>query len=200
MTKAIANADEARPFRNRVRDRNREKPATFEDLPAEEWRPIPSAPGYEASNLGRIRSWRSTHGHRRFVPKLRKLRSNVHGYAVISYVDDVKGKFVTRFVHHLVLEAFVGPKPATKVARHLDGDHTNNRRDNLAWGTSKENAADKVRHGTSQHGERNHQAKLSNAEADAIRSSRELGRVLAARYGVAESLISRIRNGVRRAG
>jgi hypothetical protein len=31
--------------------------------------------------------------------------------------------------------------------RHLDGNPSNNRPDNLRWGTAKENAADMIRHG-----------------------------------------------------
>lgn len=116
------------------------------------------------------------------------------------YFDHAKGKRVNRQVYHLVLEAFVGPCPSGEEARHLDGDHTNNRWDNLAWGSHLENEADKIVHGTSQHGERNAQAKLTNAQADEIRTSTEPGRTLAVRYGVADSLISRIRHGVRRAG
>lgn len=189
----------ARPFRERFRGRFREKPSTFEDLPGERWRAIPSAPGYEASNLGRIRSWRSTHGHVRVVPKLRKQVLGVSDDRFrVSYRDIARGKLVTRLVHQLILEAFDGRCPPGKEARHLDGDHKNNRRTNLAWGTRRENDEDKIRHGTSQHGERNHRSKLSNAQADEIRVSRERGYVLAARYGVADSLISRIRNGVRR--
>jgi hypothetical protein len=40
----------------------------------------------------------------------------------------------------LVCEAFHGPKPfPSAVAMHLDEDATNNRADNLRWGTQKEN-------------------------------------------------------------
>jgi hypothetical protein len=51
-------------------------------------------------------------------------------------------------VHHLVLEAFVGPRPAGHEAAHGDGDKTNNALANLRWATPKENAADRYRHGT----------------------------------------------------
>ena len=111
------------------------------------------------------------------------------------------GKHVLRLVHHLVLEAFVGKRPKGTEARHVnDRDPTNNRLDNLAWGTHRENEADKIRHGTSQHGERNAMCKLTDAQVNEIRASKELGRVLSARYGVVEPQISRIRNRVRRAG
>lgn len=43
-------------------------------------------------------------------------------------------------VHRLVCEAFNGPAPSERaVVIHLDEDATNNRADNLRWGTQKEN-------------------------------------------------------------
>jgi hypothetical protein len=47
------------------------------------------------------------------------------------------------YVHHLVAEAFHGPRPNyLAVARHLNDVKTDNRLENVAWGTRKENAAD----------------------------------------------------------
>lgn len=97
----------------------------------------------------------------------------------------VAGK--TRHIHRLVCETFYGPRPGMLV-RHLDGDRLNNRLSNLAWGTGAENAADKVLHGTSNHGERNPQAKLNRRAVDAMRAERAGGKSfksIAERYGVA---------------
>ena len=44
--------------------------------------------------------------------------------------------------------AFVGPTPDGMQIRHLDGDRSNGRLENLTYGTGKENAADKNTHGT----------------------------------------------------
>lgn len=56
------------------------------------------------------------------------------------------GRFITRQggktykVARLVCEAFHGPAPADQpVCMHLDENAANNRPDNLAWGTQKEN-------------------------------------------------------------
>lgn len=70
----------------------------------------------------------------------------------------------------------------------------------LRWATHTENEADKVGHGTSQHGENNHQAKLTNAEVTEIRalSGNLSQRAIAVRYGVTQSAISMIANGKRR--
>lgn len=49
------------------------------------------------------------------------------------------------YVHHLVLEAFVGPAPVGTVGLHWDDDPARNHLDNLRWGTRADNFADFVR-------------------------------------------------------
>jgi HNH endonuclease len=66
------------------------------------------------------------------------------------------------FVHRLVLLAFVGPCPQGMQCRHLNGDPTDNRVENLKWGTAYENAADAIRHGRSGKGVQNPKAKLTD--------------------------------------
>lgn len=68
-------------------------------------------------------------------------------YVVVCFRDDT-GKSHTRYVHRLVLEAFVGPCPPGMVACHNDGDSANNAVGNLRWDTVKNNIGDKYRHGT----------------------------------------------------
>jgi hypothetical protein len=50
-------------------------------------------------------------------------------------------------VHHLVLEAFVGPRPEGMNGLHWDDDAMNNQLDNLRWGTDSDNQQDRVRNG-----------------------------------------------------
>jgi hypothetical protein len=80
-----------------------------------------------------------------------------------------KGRLKTKAVHRLVLEAFIGPCPPKKGCRHLDGDPTNNRLDNLCWGTPKENCADRERHGTHVKGSDSYRAVLTEKEIPIIR-------------------------------
>ena len=58
------------------------------------------------------------------------------------------GKGVSFLVHHLVLMAFIGPRPSKQQCRHLNGRGWDNRLHNLCWGTPAEDAEDKRRHGT----------------------------------------------------
>lgn len=103
------------------------------------WRAVIGHHAYQVSSDGRVRNAKTGH-------ELKPSRSNSGGYPQVHL-----GKKCP-YVHHLVLLAFVGPKPESAngkraVCRHLDGDPTNNAPFNLAWGTDKENAADRRAHG-----------------------------------------------------
>lgn len=76
----------------------------------------------------------------------------------------------TFLVYHLVLFAFVGPKPAGKEACHNpDPNLSNNCVENLRWGTHKENEQDKIAHGTAQRGEKASNARLTEKDIICIR-------------------------------
>lgn len=75
------------------------------------------------------------------------------GYLRIRIVIGDEKKRVNFAVHQLVAEAFLSPRPSPQhEIRHLNGNRTDNRVDNLAWGTAKENAADRERHGRTARG------------------------------------------------
>jgi hypothetical protein len=99
--------------------------------------------------------------------------------------------------HKLVLEAFVSICPAGLEGCHNDGNAFNNHIENLRWDTHKNNILDKFGHNTSNSGERCNWAKLKQFQVDAIRNDNRLQRIIAEEYGVKQSLISRIKNGVR---
>jgi hypothetical protein len=112
---------------------------------AEEWRPVYGLDGYEVSDLGRVRSLR---GKAHSSPKILKPYVNGKGYHMLSLVE-CNGSHRNHFVHVLVLEAFVGPRPDNMQCRHFpDPTPTNNALVNLQWGTSLENHADRRIHGT----------------------------------------------------
>ena len=59
---------------------------------------------------------------------------------IIVYIKNYDYKGKNYKVHRLVCEAFNGPPPFDKaIVMHLNDDATNNRPENLAWGTHKEN-------------------------------------------------------------
>jgi hypothetical protein len=105
------------------------------------------------------------------------------------------GKGNHRKVHHLVLEAFIGPRPDGFEACHGNGDPTDNRVENLRWGTHEENHDDRAMHGTLNRGERAGGAKLTAATVLEIRSLAARGvlqRDIAMRYGVHFGTVSKI--------
>lgn len=118
-----------------------------EELASEEWRVVPSFPDYEASNLGRVRSLK--YGRVKVLkPCIDKL-----GYAV--YHPCMNNKVHNRAAHLMVLDAFVGPRPAGMEGRHFpDRDPGNNRIENLSYGTPRQNCADRDFHGTTARGDR----------------------------------------------
>lgn len=110
------------------------------------WKPVPSKPGIMANNLGQIQlpereAVMPRGGCRKYLPKptfgslCRASKNARHKYMGIynKFYGNMK-------VHRLVCEAFHGPSPlGMDVVIHLDEDATNNRPENLKWGTQKEN-------------------------------------------------------------
>jgi hypothetical protein len=94
-----------------------------------------------ASTDGAI--WSSRSGERGDWVRLRQMK-HVDGYRLVGLSRP--GRRITKTVHRLILTTFCGECPAGMECRHLDGNPANNHLINLAWGTKKENGADKVKH------------------------------------------------------
>ena len=113
----------------------------------EEWRPVVGHEGqYEVSSHGRVKSLErmvpSSFGRDRKVPsKILKCSPDDFGRPRAVLTGQVGHK-----VHHLVMEAFVGPLPEGMEVCHNDGDPANNRVENLRFDTRSENALDAVGH------------------------------------------------------
>jgi len=107
----------------------------------------------------------------------------------------VNGKQVTKKIHHLVAEAFIGPRPDGMLCLHRDDDKANNTPENLYWGTAKQNQADCTRNGTrpSHQGVLNNAAKLNPLQVQAIRAMEGTNREISQQFGVSSSLISMIK-------
>ncbi len=102
---------------------------------------------------------------------------NSKGYQRIKVYE--KGtKQINLFVHHLVCEAFHGPRPEGMKVAHNNGNHLDNRASNLRWATDSENQNDRKDHGT--------MGKLTLEQVQEIRARRatEKPAALAQEYGV----------------
>lgn len=126
----------------------------------EEWRPVVGWEGlYEISSHGRVlsssRIVRRSDGRDRKAPaRMLKLWTTRKRYIGASLKHQSQRRTV--FVHTLVLEAFVGPRPDGLVCCHGDGNPQNNTVENLRWGTARENSQDALRHGTNHNSRKTH--------------------------------------------
>lgn len=129
----------------------------------------------------------------------RSRSSRWSSYLGLTLCDDNKRRVPVK-IHRLVLQAFVGPCPDGMECRHLNGDSVDNRIENLAWGTKKENIADIRRHGRSpdRSGEKSASAKLKESQVLEIRNLYSTGMrssQIAMKYGVSKQTVIEIANG-----
>lgn len=113
------------------------------------WKIVPSTPRISASSLGRVRlephkiemphggiRWYNPKPTYGYEEKNSTGRPNI-GKRRIIRISTLKKTFK---IAQLVCEAFHGEKPFQKaVTIHIDEDPSNNRPENLRWGTQKEN-------------------------------------------------------------
>lgn len=157
------------------------------------WKDIPGYAGkYQISRCGEVRSLsRADSMGRRWAERILKPATVRGGYLIVALSKNGKAK--TRLIHRLLLETFSGPCPDSMEARHLDGDASNNRLDNLAWGTPTENYRDRDRHGTTPRGERIGSSKLCELDVWLIRACKITQQQAADFFGISRSHISKIR-------
>jgi len=172
---------------------------------SEIWKAIVGYEGhYEVSSFGRVRGvTRSMPGP---FPRIKqghllKLNPDKQGYPQAYLCKNNKLRYAR--VHHLVLEAFVGPRPPGLIGCHKNDINTDNALDNLYWGTHKQNSRDAKQNGKLSHngggkGERSPTAKLTEQDVRFIRlaytpRNSEFGMLpLAKMFGVGKYTISDI--------
>jgi hypothetical protein len=166
---------------------------------SEVWKPIVGGEGiYEVSSTGKAKSRYVPGGRGRLGPwRLLKPRLDQRGYLFVTLYSH--GKQTHHQLHHLVADAILAPKSTTDtVVRHLNDNRLDNRVENLARGTSSDNAVDAFRNSKrkSPVGIAHGMAKLTE---DDVRETRRLYatgefsyRKLARRFGVAQSEIGNI--------
>ena len=115
-------------------------------------KPISGFDGYLVTREGRV--WSKTRKDRRGVPhgghwvKPMRHRNN-HLFVRLCK----NGVHYNRYVHRLVLEAYVGPCPEGMECCHNNGDPLDNRLENLRWDTRSANIKDAIKQGTYRVGE-----------------------------------------------
>lgn len=108
------------------------------DLSTDGWKAVYDFPGYEITEFGRVRNSRGW---------LLNIWPDGSGYLRVALRKD--GRNFHPSIHRLVIQTYTGPCPEDKDhCCHRDGNKLNNHVDNLYWGTTAENGADTVRHGS----------------------------------------------------
>lgn len=156
----------------------------------ETWKSIEEAPDYEVSDWGRVRRCKPD-SFGRFCGKILAMPLGTTGYHHLNL--HVNRKQYLRKVHRLVCRAFHGPAPeGMNEVRHLNGIPTDNRAENLAWGTPSENRQDTWDHGR----ERDTLPALRNqCFVSAVWAAEGSLVKIAARFGVNRGTVKKIKQG-----
>lgn len=160
----------------------------------EEWRSIFGG-RYDVSNLGRVR---------RIIPgepdgRIMHQKVDEHGYCLVSIARKMGD--VTRWqrVHRLVADAFLVQSDGKFFVNHLNANRQDNRVENLAWCTAKENMEHAIVLGTISRGSERPRTHLQDEDVIAIRTRRARGEslsVLASDYTLSLVAMSAMVRGV----
>ena len=101
----------------------------------ERWRVLPSNKNYLISDQGRI--MRITPGRGTEPGRVLRPGKSKDGYLKVELFNDAKP--CSRYVHRLVVEAFIGEIPAGLEVNHISGQKTDNRLEHLEVVTHADN-------------------------------------------------------------
>ena len=166
----------------------------------EEWRPVAGYLGmYTISSHGAVRSLDRTvqrgAGEMRIKGTTMSLQRHPYGYLFCFLKRNNRAQ--KKYVHSMLLESFVCVRPPGHETRHINGDGADNRLENLAWGTPKENAKDKILHGTDNRGSRQGMSVLTENGVAKIKRLLLSGNnctQISMSFGVSRQTISQIKN------
>jgi hypothetical protein len=159
------------------------------------WAPVSGfEKAYSVSSHGRIR--RDSSFRPGQVGCIRKSSPDRSGYLRLVLSQPGKKRYV--HVHHVVAEAFLGPRPVGLTVNHRDGDKKNNHAINLEYLTPALNSAHAARLGLLARGSRQGLSRLTEEDVRAVRRLIAAGSsdaVIANRFGVAPATVWFIRTG-----
>ena len=165
----------------------------------EKWRSVTGFEGrYSVSNLGRVRSEErrvtnsTSGGTRRVRERILRTHAATGGYLHVWLCTAGQKASVFK-VATLVARAFLGARPEGLDVCHINGVNTDNRVENLRYGTRVQNMQDAARHGTMARGEKQGLSKLTERDVLSIRSDSRLLVEIAKDYGISFQHVSAIK-------
>lgn len=108
----------------------------------ERWKQIEGYPGYWISSNGRVWSEKT---QKILSPRGTGCIGGKQLYLTVTLLKN--GKTHTKTIHRLVAKAFINNPNNLPLVRHLNDVRTDNRVENLAWGTYEDNTQDAIRNG-----------------------------------------------------
>lgn len=148
---------------------------------------VKNFPLYEVYRTGEVVS-----NHRK-TPLALTPRRDKKGYLCVTLCNSKTDRRSVR-VHRLVAEHFLKNPLSLPCVRHLDNNPANNKVENLAWGTYKDNEADKKLHGTYDLRKSGKLDKLTREVIFALRQEGWTQQRIASWIGVSRPTVSRFLN------
>lgn len=136
------------------------------------YKPTPRLPDnfYRVGNDGSVWSCQKKGLGAGKIGSWRQLKPCLSGKGYMAVRVGFDGSIKQIYIHHLILEAFVGPCPKGMECCHGLGGPADNRLENLRWGTHGENIKDKLLTGTQPMGSGIYCSKLREADIPVIRA------------------------------
>lgn len=114
---------------------------------AECWKDIPGYEGiYKVSDTGLVASCNREISGRKTKGRILKVSTSKSDTSKFNLCTGTRGVSISRTAAYLVLASFIGEPPHGSLSRalHKDGDHKNNRLDNLYWGKHAPNTRERL--------------------------------------------------------
>lgn len=172
------------------------------------WKDIENYPGYQVSNLGRIRThnkvtYNKLHEERHWKDRILRQKTTSCGRKRVELWNGKEHKTIQ--VHRIVANAFLGnPIDEKMTVNHIDGNPKNNVVENLEWTTLAENIQHGIRTGL--YGNKNIPVQLIGEKGEIIsfnsiqKASEFLGvsrTTVKGRIGSTKMLLGKMVNGLR---
>jgi hypothetical protein len=143
-----------------------------------EWKPVEDFPSYMISDDGQIKNtkFKKERILKQFKNKCGHMEIGLHKNGTVKCLK----------VHRLMAEAFIPNPNNYPIVRHLNDIPNDNRLDNLAWGTQKDNMQDSVRNGTHCAGQRKPVIAIKDGKSEYFISQKEAEKAI----GVPQANIS----------